>query len=202
MGRRCRRWAWAPGVPNFHTPEACADAIAAALARRTPQPIRRPSRARSRAPAGRDNMLDELAAGALLERLGIARAPSVALDADIDQAPPLPFPYPVAVKLLSAEIAHKSDVGGVVLGVADGGRCSRRSKKSAPRSRTNAPARASHACWCSRWNRGARRGAPGLSRRARRRPARHGGGGRRAHRDRARPQPATGAGRARRRAQT
>ncbi len=34
--------------------------------------------------------------------------------------PPLPFPYPVAVKALSAEIAHKSDVGGVVLGVADG----------------------------------------------------------------------------------
>src|SRR5213075_2170895 len=26
------------GVPNFHTPEACADAIAAALRRRTPVP--------------------------------------------------------------------------------------------------------------------------------------------------------------------
>ena len=36
------------------------------------------------------------------------------------QAPALPFPYPVAVKVLSAEIAHKTDVGGVVLGVADG----------------------------------------------------------------------------------
>jgi succinyl-CoA synthetase beta subunit len=32
----------------------------------------------------------------------------------------LPFSYPVAVKLLSAEIAHKSDIGGVVLGVSDG----------------------------------------------------------------------------------
>jgi succinyl-CoA synthetase beta subunit len=31
-----------------------------------------------------------------------------------------PFPYPVAVKVLSAEIAHKSDLGGVVLNVADG----------------------------------------------------------------------------------
>jgi acyl-CoA synthetase (NDP forming) len=65
-------------------------------------------------------MLDELAAGALLERLGIARAPAVALDAGIARTPPLPFPYPVAVKLLSAEIAHKSDIGGVALGVADG----------------------------------------------------------------------------------
>ena len=33
------------GVPNFRTPEACADAIAAALARRAPQPYRRASRA-------------------------------------------------------------------------------------------------------------------------------------------------------------
>jgi len=32
----------------------------------------------------------------------------------------LPFPYPVAVKVLSGEVAHKSDIGGVVLGVADG----------------------------------------------------------------------------------
>jgi acyl-CoA synthetase (NDP forming) len=105
------------GVPNFRTPEACADAIAAALARRMPQPMA--ARAGAQA-ASRGQMLDELAAGALLERLDIARAPSVALDAGIDEVPPLPFSYPVAVKLLSAEIAHKSDVGGVVLRVADG----------------------------------------------------------------------------------
>ena len=43
-----------------------------------------------------------------------------ALDAAIMQAPALPFPYPVAVKVLSADIAHKTDVGGVALGVADG----------------------------------------------------------------------------------
>ena len=69
---------------------------------------------------GRRAMLDELAAGALLDRLGIARAPAVAIDAGITVAPLLPFAYPVAVKVLSAEIAHKTDVGGVVLGVADG----------------------------------------------------------------------------------
>jgi len=110
------------GVPNFRTPEACADAIAAALARRTPQPYS-PSASRDTDASPRawldGTMLDELAAGARLERLGIARAPAVALDADIAQAPPLPFPFPVAVKLLSAEVAHKSDVGGVVLDVTD-----------------------------------------------------------------------------------
>src|SRR5262249_12916645 len=62
--------------------------------------------------AGR--MLDELAAGDLLDRIGITRAPAVALDAGIAQVPPLPFPYPVAVKVLSADIAHKTDIGGVV----------------------------------------------------------------------------------------
>ena len=105
------------GVPNFHTPEACADAIAAALARRAPRLTA--TRVVSQA-AGGGQVLDELAAGALLDRLGIARAPAVALDAGIPHAPLLPFPYPVAVKVLSAEIAHKTDVGGVVLGVADG----------------------------------------------------------------------------------
>jgi acyl-CoA synthetase (NDP forming) len=105
------------GVPSFHTPEACADAIAAALARRAPRVLE--ARSSSRA-AGDGRVLDELAAGALLDRLGISRAPSVALEVGITQAPALPFPYPVAVKVLSAEIAHKTDVGGVVLGVSDG----------------------------------------------------------------------------------
>jgi acyl-CoA synthetase (NDP forming) len=106
------------GVPNFRTPEACADAIAAALSRQPPRQLP----ARTAAPAASSGpMLDELAAGALLDRLGIARAPSVALEVDIARAPSLPFAYPVAVKVLCAEIAHKTDVGGVALGVADGG---------------------------------------------------------------------------------
>ena len=105
------------GVPNFRTPEACADAIAAALSRQPPRPL--PARTAATA-ASSGPILDELAAGALLDRLGIARAPSVALEVDIARAPPLPFAYPVAVKVLCAEIAHKTDVGGVALGVADG----------------------------------------------------------------------------------
>jgi acetate---CoA ligase (ADP-forming) len=105
------------GVPNFRTPEACADAIAAALSRQAPRPLP----ARTAAPAASSGpILDELAAGALLDRLGIARAPSVALEVGIARVPPLPFAYPVAVKVLCAEIAHKTDVGGVALGVADG----------------------------------------------------------------------------------
>ena len=105
----------AAGVPCFRTPEACADAVAAALRRRVPVPavVRQP------APPGGGRLLDELEAYALLDRLGLARAPGVALAATISRAPALPFSYPVAAKLLG-EIAHKSDIGGVALGIADG----------------------------------------------------------------------------------
>ena len=105
------------GVPNFRTPEACADAIAAALSRQPPRPL--PARTVATV-ASSGPILDELAAGALLDGLGIARAPSVALEVGVARVPPLPFAYPVAVKVLCAEIAHKTDVGGVALGVADG----------------------------------------------------------------------------------
>jgi acyl-CoA synthetase (NDP forming) len=104
----------AAGVPSFHTPEACADAVAAALQRRPPRPVE----VRSSKP-GAGTMLDELEAYSLLERIGVPHAPSVALDAKIRQAPTLPFAYPVAVKALSATIAHKSDAGGVVLNIRD-----------------------------------------------------------------------------------
>ena len=104
------------GVPSFRTPEACADAVAAALRRRAP----RPAPERISRPPGSGRMLDEVEAGTLIERFGIPRAPAVVLDADITSAPSLPFAYPVVVKALSAEIAHKTEAGGVVLNVADG----------------------------------------------------------------------------------
>jgi acyl-CoA synthetase (NDP forming) len=167
------------GVPNFHTPEACADAIAAALRRRVPMALRAhndisdrvvrvakasatssplplagegqgggqlapnspfaPSPAlprkrgreqaesaaaavpSNRSPQHRgEHLIDELAAYDLLKKHGLPCAPSLALDADLTTAPALPFDYPVAVKALSADLAHKSDAGGVVLNVADG----------------------------------------------------------------------------------
>ena len=105
----------AAGVPNFRTPEACADAVAAALKRRAPRQILGCAEVTS----GAGRMLDEMEAYTLLDKLGVPRAPSVVVDASATKAPALPFPYPVAVKALSAKIAHKSDVGGVVLNVGD-----------------------------------------------------------------------------------
>ena len=182
------------GVPNFHTPEACADAIAAALSRRAPRPqVVGSSWPGLSAASGR--MLDELEAGALIDRLGIARAPAIALDADIAAAPALPFAYPVAVKVLSAEIAHKTDLGGVVLGVTDGEGLLAAIRQTL-RNRGRAPARrARHPRAGAADGRRRRRGPDRLPRRPRRGAAGDGGDRRRHDRDRARPQPAARSGR-------
>lgn len=101
------------GVPNFRTPEACADAIVAAYGRRVavaPTTVSRSIRCNGSA------QLNERDAYALLARVGLPHAASMVLSVDAVDVT-LPFVYPVAVKLLSDMIAHKSDVGGVVLNV-------------------------------------------------------------------------------------
>jgi acyl-CoA synthetase (NDP forming) len=110
-------------IPVFRTPESCADAIAAIFSRRFrdlaltvrghqagrgPVPARRPS-------AGQAG--DENSAYQVLDAIGVPRAATVVLNGD--EVTGLPFDYPVAAKVLSAQIPHKTDVGGVVLGIED-----------------------------------------------------------------------------------
>jgi acyl-CoA synthetase (NDP forming) len=103
----------AAGVPAFRTPEACADAVAAAFARREPR-----GAASAPAPAsGGERMLDEAEAYELLAVLGVPHAPCVALSAFKAGQERLPFPYPVAVKVLHRDILHKTELGGVALGI-------------------------------------------------------------------------------------
>lgn len=104
----------ANGISAFRTPESCADAVLAAFARRTPAPA-----APVAAPTGGTVALDEAESYAVLAVAGVPCAPHTVLDTDA-LPPALPVSAPVAVKLVDAAVGHKSELGGVVLGVADG----------------------------------------------------------------------------------
>lgn len=104
------------GVPAFQNPESGADAVAAALRRQPPRPA--PSLPVQDVAGTRDQMLDEVRSYAVLASVDIPSAASTVLNPD-DPVPALPFPFPVVAKVLDAEIAHKSDVGGVIVGIAN-----------------------------------------------------------------------------------
>jgi acyl-CoA synthetase (NDP forming) len=106
----------AAGVPNFHTPEACADAVAAALKRRAPRLVLPYEPAQLQTDGG---LLDEMQAYQVLTRCDVPCPLAIALLVTTTKLPPLSISYPLAVKALSADIAHKSDVGGVILNVMD-----------------------------------------------------------------------------------
>lgn len=102
------------GVPAFRSPEAIADAVSAAF-RRRPARAEVPSTPVDGA-GGR--ILDEVEGYALLNRLGVGHAAASAVPIAVSSLDGLSLSYPIAVKVLDARIAHKSDVGGVVLNVA------------------------------------------------------------------------------------
>lgn len=103
------------GVPCFRSPEACADAIAAVLGRRMPAAG---SGVVPPVVAGDAFALSEAQAYEVLDRLGVPHAPVVVAPLS-GPVPTLPFTFPVVAKVCSDRIAHKTEVGGVVLNIAD-----------------------------------------------------------------------------------
>jgi acyl-CoA synthetase (NDP forming) len=101
------------GVPAFRTPESCADAIGALLRWRTPRSGIAP-RPFAEEPGA---VMDERASLVLLERLGVPVVASVEVDVAKAGSFALPFPYPVAAKVLSDAVPHKTEAGGVVVGI-------------------------------------------------------------------------------------
>jgi acetate---CoA ligase (ADP-forming) len=100
-----------------------ADGIAAYLAWKPPAAAasvdeRSLAAARAVLDGARGEVLDERSSSALFAALGVPVTASVTLGLDGAVGAPLPFPFPVAAKVLSADIAHKTDAGGVALGIA------------------------------------------------------------------------------------
>ncbi|MBX6373553.1 MAG: acetate--CoA ligase family protein [Acetobacteraceae bacterium] len=118
------------GIAGFRTPESCADAIAAYLDWRGPAaPVgpalteaeiagARAALAEAAADGGR--RLNERQALALFAALGVPCAASVVMavpGTGGDVVSPADLSYPVAAKILSRDIAHKTEAGGVALGL-------------------------------------------------------------------------------------
>lgn len=104
------------GIAAFRTPEACADAMRAFFAWRTPTMVSEPARQADVTRLG--GTLDEAASLALFAELGIPVARHAVIT-DGDTVPDLAFP--LAVKALSAELPHKTEAGAVKLGIKDAG---------------------------------------------------------------------------------
>ncbi len=110
-------WLSEQGIAAFRTPESCADAIAALFAWRAPLGARDDAiRARPLLQTARTGTLNELDTLGVFQSLAIPTAQCA-----LAQPPHFTHqvPYPVAVKISSAAIAHKSDVGGVALDIHD-----------------------------------------------------------------------------------
>ena len=110
------------GAAAFRTPEACADAIAA-WSRWTMPSEAAPvdshvlSSLRTLVAERSRQAVNEVDATRLLATLGVPMATSIVLGPDSTEADFQQLEYPVVAKVLSADIPHKTEAGGVVLGI-------------------------------------------------------------------------------------
>ena len=111
------------GIAAFRTPESCADALRAFVHWRAPRPVpprRRLSAAKALlASCAGDANADEWRARTVLSALGVPFARAVRFAPSSVKNAELPFPFPVAAKIVAADTIHKTEIGGVALDLAD-----------------------------------------------------------------------------------
>lgn len=101
------------GVPAFRTPESCADCIGALLRWRAP----RAGIAPRSGDLAAGKAMDERASLALLAELGVPVVPVAEVAVGEAGRVALPFPFPIVAKVLSEAVPHKTEAGGVVVGI-------------------------------------------------------------------------------------
>lgn len=108
------------GIPSFPTPERAVRALAASWVYSKASERAGAYRAavvRSRRPKWKSGQLTYQEASELLKDYGLAEPKSVILRSSKDFGLLELLRYPVACKLLSRDLPHKTDIGGVALGV-------------------------------------------------------------------------------------
>lgn len=111
------------GIPAFRSPERALRAMANATGygrERAREKTAPPEISVPKFDARQSATLTEYAGKKLISALGI-RIPEDGLAGDLDQAKKIAarIGYPVVLKAQSPELTHKSDVGGVIVGIAD-----------------------------------------------------------------------------------
>lgn len=109
------------GVAGFRTPESCADSIRAWKQWTPPVEIpqidmQKTAAADTLLKATPGKQLNEQQACAVFGALGVPQAQTAVMT---DAGAKVDIGYPVVAKILSPDIAHKTDAGGVVLNVGD-----------------------------------------------------------------------------------
>ena len=112
----------AGNVAAFRTPEACVDGVRALLEWRPPAIV---VTGKTLAPSTTELLssvkgldMDEASGRKLMAAIGIATAHSVML-AEPDAEVPDDLVYPVAAKVVSPDLAHKTEAGAVALGIKE-----------------------------------------------------------------------------------